>query len=195
MKHVIYFHGFASSPNSTKVKELRKHYDSVFAPDVPYKYDPINLLRQVADYLTKTANAGDQVLFVGTSLGGYWAAIMADLFDGNAVVFNPSVDPAVDMVKYIGKNTNFSTGETFYLSAENVSSFSYLDNEVNACVAKAVICTQDKEVDAVTAINFFENGVYVVSDDHQFKDIGLFLKYVALGFDSIKEDNMCLGNF
>ncbi len=195
MKHVIYFHGFASGPNSGKVLELRKHYESVFAPFIPYRFDEDVLVDQIKTFLKTNSKPGDQILFVGTSLGGYWASLMAEAFDGRAVVFNPSVDPSEDLMKYLGNNVNYSTGNPFILKEDAVKSFVKLTDSVNVYVPYAVICTKDKEVNVENAINLFENKVFIVSDDHQFKDINMFMKYVELGFSTIKSDNMWNGDF
>lgn len=180
MKHIIYFHGFGSSPNSNKVQELKRHY-AVFAPQVPYTADEASLNSQIGDYLFKNAAADDEVLFVGTSLGGYWATRMANQWDTRAVVFNPAVDPSADLLKFVGENINYSTGEVFELTKEAVASFRPL-SEDEAKGAYAIICDTDRVVDPNASIALFEDKKVISSDDHQFTDMKLMLAAIASKF-------------
>jgi predicted esterase YcpF (UPF0227 family) len=194
MNHIVYFHGFASSPNSSKVDELKKHY-SVFAPHVSNSNQSEILENQIMNWMVCNTNPGDKILFVGTSLGGYWAARMANLFDGKALIFNPSIDPSKDLKQYIGFNTNWSTNELFYLNEKCVETFVSLSDDDKKYVELAVICKNDNVVDSKAAIEFFDNAEILDSDDHRFSDINLMLEYVKTAFDSIREENSSSGDY
>lgn len=101
--HIVYFHGYGSTPNTDKVNILRQMLNAkVFA-------FPIDIDRDVAEQqltydidmsLMNDIHADDQVLFVGTSLGGWWASEMAALYKVPAIVINPSCDPSLGLKKY-----------------------------------------------------------------------------------------------
>ena len=54
------------------------------------------------------SNLGDR-LFIGSSLGGFYASYFAEKFDSKAVLINPASNPYLGMKMYLGKNTNYST--------------------------------------------------------------------------------------
>lgn len=121
---VIYFHGFASNPNGSKVDMLREAGFTVFAPEIdidPDVAEPrlISFIRGVIG----AAAIGEQIVFVGTSLGGFWAARMGELFDGEAVLINPAMRPEESLKKYLGPYTNYFTGEQKMLTAETVAKY------------------------------------------------------------------------
>lgn len=121
---VIYFHGFASSPNGSKVDMLREAGFTVFAPEIdidPDVAEPhlISFIREVIG----AAGVGEPVVFVGTSLGGFWAARMGERFDGEAVLINPVMHPEESLKKYLGPYANYVTGEQKILTAETVAKY------------------------------------------------------------------------
>ena len=185
MKHVIYFHGFASGPHGSKYSWLKSTGEyEVFAPHVPFNFNQVAALETtVHAWLKKHVHLGDIVLFVGTSLGGYFATYLAHKFDARALVFNPCVDPEVDLAKNIGANQNFVTNKSFELAKSDVASFRKLDpSMIDEAHVKAVISTGDTMVDPDKAAMVYANRVLLPSDDHQFSNKTLFLKYVASMF-------------
>jgi predicted esterase YcpF (UPF0227 family) len=97
---VIYFHGMGSSgTTSEKAAFLRKYY-TVYAPDIPMGYYQAmeHLLSFVKDVLI--AHRLQNVVLVGSSLGGYWASRMADCFRLPCVLINPSCNPGPRLPAY-----------------------------------------------------------------------------------------------
>lgn len=113
MKYV-YIHGFnsAANPQSDKIQQLSKLGDVItvtydtFAP-----YDVIEL------ELSAQVPSDEDVTFVGTSLGGFWAFQMGRKFAAPSVIINPAINPALSLCKYIGiEQMNHVTGEVKTLS-------------------------------------------------------------------------------
>lgn len=121
---VIYFHGFASGPNGSKVDMLREAGFTVFAPEIDIDPDVAepHLISFIRGVIGTTA-IGESIVFVGTSLGGFWAARMGELFDGAAVLINPAMHPEVSLKKYIGPYSSYSTGEQKILADETVAKY------------------------------------------------------------------------
>lgn len=191
MNHIIYLHGFGSSPNSTKVAALAKHFN-VFAPNVPYTFDIDFLDHQIKKFLL-TTNVGDKVYFCGTSLGGFFAAYLSNRYDSKALVINPSVDPYSDLQKYIGPNINFNTGEPFLLTKEEVDTFNGIT--LNPENVTAIICTKDEIVDSLKSREVFKDAELIDSSDHQFNDINKIVVTLQKMFDSAECDNLSEGDF
>jgi len=121
--HLLYLHGFRSSPKSFKAERLKAwlaaHQAQVqwWCPQLPPSpREAMALLRQgVADWPASSA-------VVGSSLGGFYATVVAELPGHEAwraVVMNPAVDPARDLAAHIGEQTAFHTPEErFFFRAE-----------------------------------------------------------------------------
>jgi predicted esterase YcpF (UPF0227 family) len=89
---VIYFHGYGSSPTSDKVGLLSQHFKEVYA--FPIDIDPEKsipyLIAQIDNVLVNTINSDEPLVMVGTSLGGWYAGLMAKFFYSPAVLINPA---------------------------------------------------------------------------------------------------------
>jgi hypothetical protein len=83
---VIYFHGWKSSPDSDKVKYLSEFFD-VVSPAIPEDYN--TAIRELDIVVSQNPDA----ILVGTSLGGYWANTMAQLWGLASCIINPSCQP------------------------------------------------------------------------------------------------------
>ena len=93
---IFYFHGYGSSPNSDKVARLKEHFPFVYA--FPIDIDPDVSLPYLKKEIEKTrlkhvASESVDLVFVGTSLGGWYASELAHPFDCDAVIINPAYAP------------------------------------------------------------------------------------------------------
>jgi uncharacterized protein len=121
--HLLYLHGFRSSPQSYKAQRLQA-WLAAHRPDVhwwcpqlpPSPQQAMTLLQAgVADW-----PAGRSVV-LGSSLGGYYAAVLTHRLGWPAVLLNPAVDPARDLAAYIGEQTTWQRPEEhFYFRPEFV---------------------------------------------------------------------------
>jgi predicted esterase YcpF (UPF0227 family) len=120
--HLLYLHGFRSSPQSTKARTVaawiaREHPRVVWrCPQLPPS--PREAMRLALD-LVDGWPAGRSAV-VGSSLGGFYATALAERTGCRAVLLNPAVDPARDLAKYIGEITAWHSDERFYFRAEYV---------------------------------------------------------------------------
>jgi predicted esterase YcpF (UPF0227 family) len=99
---VVYFHGYGSSANSTKVDALRAGVKNsrVFSWDIDI--DPRislpQLMQKIDDcVLLHKLHEPSRVVFVGTSLGGWYASHLADLYGVDAVLINPAYNPVFEL--------------------------------------------------------------------------------------------------
>lgn len=106
---ILYIHGFASSARTSKVALLRKHFPErkIIAPDLSHrpKADFAALANIVTSELVGTV--------IGTSLGGYYAYLLAAHYDVKAVFINPSLRPWETLGDKVGTVTNYDTGIQF----------------------------------------------------------------------------------
>ncbi len=103
--HLLYLHGFRSSPQSAKATRMaalvqQAHPDVVWwCPQLPPSpRQALALLHQgVASWPRET------MAVMGSSLGGFYATAVAERYGCKAVLLNPAVDPAQDLAAYIGE--------------------------------------------------------------------------------------------
>jgi predicted esterase YcpF (UPF0227 family) len=64
----------------------------------------------------------DGMAVVGSSLGGFYATAVAEATDCRALLLNPAIDPARDLVQYIGEMTQFhAPDERFFFRPEYIA--------------------------------------------------------------------------
>ena len=64
----------------------------------------------------------ESMAVVGSSLGGFYATVVAEHTGCQAVLFNPAVNPARDLAKYIGEQTSWhDPQEHFFFKPEFVA--------------------------------------------------------------------------
>jgi predicted esterase YcpF (UPF0227 family) len=121
--HLLYLHGFRSSPLSTKAqlvgRWLAEHRPDVlfWCPQLPPS--PSEAMDMVLDGVAHWPR--ETMAAVGSSLGGFYAGVVAEQLGCRAVVLNPAVDPARDLAAYIGEQTSWQNPEErFFFKAEYV---------------------------------------------------------------------------
>jgi uncharacterized protein len=122
--HLLYLHGFRSSPKSTKAQLMASVMAAQFGqvhwwcPQLPPspKAAAELILEGTRDWPAATSAV------MGSSLGGFYATWLASQLDVRAVLINPAVFPARDLAKYIGEQTTWQAPEErFYFAPEFVT--------------------------------------------------------------------------
>ena len=128
--HVLYLHGFRSSPQSVKARQMATTMGAQFAhikwwcPQLPPSpLAACNLIQSgTADW------PANRMAVIGSSLGGFYATWLAAQRGCKAVLLNPAIDPARDLAKYIGEQTAWhDPAERFFFDAEFVGELSALE--------------------------------------------------------------------
>jgi uncharacterized protein len=115
--HLLYLHGFRSSPRSFKAQRLQawlaSHHPGVhwWCPQLPPSpREAMALLREgTAGWPAATSAV------LGSSLGGFYATVVAEATGWPAVLMNPAVDPARDLAAYVGELTAFHAPEEHFV--------------------------------------------------------------------------------
>jgi predicted esterase YcpF (UPF0227 family) len=122
---IVYLHGFRSSPLSAKA-QLFVGAVATLPPAVrPRLYvpslqvDPAAAIAELSAWIARElgAAARDELTLVGSSLGGYYATVLAERFGARAALINPAVRPYDDLRRYVGAQDNLHTGERFLVTA------------------------------------------------------------------------------
>ncbi len=184
--HLLYLHGFRSSPASFKARcllgWLAQHRPAVQAwcPQLPPS--PRAALAQV---LAGTAAwPADRSVVVGSSLGGFYATVVAEARGWPALLLNPAVDPARDLAAYIGEQTGFhDPAERFFFRPEFVAE---LQAMTPAAITRperysALITQGDEVLDWREMAACYAGGHLRVlpGGDHAISDFDAHLPFVA----------------
>lgn len=124
--HLLYLHGFRSSPKSFKAQRLQAwlavHQPRLrfWCPQLPPS--PRAAMALVTEGIADWPATTSAVL--GSSLGGFYASVVAEGAGREAwpfVVMNPAVDPARDLARHIGTQSHYhDPGQHFYFRPEFV---------------------------------------------------------------------------
>lgn len=102
--HLLYLHGFRSSPRSYKAQRMRA-WLAAHRPDLRFECPALPPSPRAAMALVAERTRGwpaDASAVIGSSLGGFYATHVARTRGWPAVVLNPAVDPARDLAAHLG---------------------------------------------------------------------------------------------
>ncbi|MEI6733501.1 MAG: YqiA/YcfP family alpha/beta fold hydrolase [Comamonadaceae bacterium] len=121
--HLLYLHGFRSSPKSNKARRMASllatlHPELVWwCPQLSAspRQAMLEVMQTVADW------PHDRMAVIGSSLGGFYATWVAEQTRCKAVLLNPAVDPARDLAQHIGEHSLWhDPAEHFFFREEFV---------------------------------------------------------------------------
>lgn len=131
--HLLYLHGFRSSPQSAKaqllggaISQLQRqgHNLTWLCPQLPPS--PADTLAELKA-LTLDWPLEDMVV-IGSSLGGFYATVLAEELDCRALLINTAVAPARDLARHIGEQTSFhNPADRFFFRPEFIAEFEAMD--------------------------------------------------------------------
>jgi len=190
--HLLYLHGFRSSPQSMKARKVadwvRTHRPDLewWCPQLPPS--PREAMDLVAERIA--AWPQEHMAVIGSSLGGFYASVVAERTQCPAVLLNPAVEPARDLAKYIGEITAWHSDDKFFFRPEFIDEFRSLhpDRITRPDRYFAVIAKGDEVLDwremssryAGCRIKLLEGGDHALSDfDDHWPDIAGFLRLTS----------------
>ena len=121
-KTILYFHGFKSSSDSGKAQDFKKFIENktsqtkIIIPDLEDDFKEAH--EQIKTLIDKS---NPNILYMGSSLGGYYALYFAQLYKSKSVLINPAIPPLNDFEIHLGKNENYATGNKFTISKDDIS--------------------------------------------------------------------------
>lgn len=192
-RQLLYLHGFRSSPDSAKALRMAAEVERLrragldldwCCPQLPPS--PAAALRLI-EGLTQDWPASTMAV-VGSSLGGFYATVLAERRGCRAVLLNPAVDPARSLAEQIGEQTVWHEPQLRFEFA--VAHVEELRRMRPAALSRpdryfAVIAKGDEVLDwremfsryAGASIKLLEGGDHALGDfEHHLADITAFLE-------------------
>jgi predicted esterase YcpF (UPF0227 family) len=175
--HLLYLHGFRSSPRSLKARLVadrvaRRHPEvRWWCPQLPPS--PREAMQMVMDGIADWPR--ESMAVIGSSLGGFYATFVQGTTQCRAVLLNPAIDPARDLARYIGEQTAWhAPEENFYFAPSFIDELRALEagalahpERVFAIVAKGDEVLDWREMAARypgSRLRLLEGGDHALSD-------------------------------
>jgi predicted esterase YcpF (UPF0227 family) len=132
-------------------------------------YDPVVAMSQLETCLAELG----QPLLVGSSLGGYYATVLAERYGLKAVLINPAVRPWRLIDAYRGPQKNYYSGEEWVLKDAHVEALAALDVVApqDPCRYQVWLQTADETLDYRDAQVFYRGCALRIEagGDHGFQ--------------------------
>lgn len=163
MAVLVYIHGFLSSPQSAKAVMTAEFIAGqglaidCHIPQLP-NY-PARTLHQLEDFLAPLLASDQRVGLVGSSLGGFFATVLAERYDLPAVLINPAVRPWRPIHDALGENQNPYTGEHFTITEQHLLELQDMAVDVPAASSRFWVLLQegDEVLDYRDAVDYYRD--------------------------------------
>ncbi|NKB38409.1 MAG: esterase YqiA [Gammaproteobacteria bacterium] len=176
MSHLVYIHGFLSSPASLKAVQVRDWLLN-HRPDITYHCPALTAYPgQTKHSLERLVESllPEPVYLMGSSLGGYWATWLVEKYGLRAVLINPLVKPELLGSEYLNiELKNYHSEDSYTLTevdaeillAANVSEIKLAENYW------LMVQTGDETLDYRLAIDKYSTSRQLVEEggDHSFQ--------------------------
>ncbi|MGO4998000.1 YqiA/YcfP family alpha/beta fold hydrolase [Oceanisphaera sp. W20_SRM_FM3] len=177
MSTLLYLHGFNSSPQSVKAREMQQ-YLLQKRPDIHFicpqlSATPAAAWAQIAEICEQIRTESQGPFGVaGSSLGGFLATQVAEQFGVRAVVINPAVNPHLLLKDYIGEQVNPYTFDRYLLTEQHMRELSELRLMEPTCMDRIWLLQQqgDEVLDYREALDFYRFARVCIQKggDHSF---------------------------
>lgn len=110
---ILFIHGFGSSGHSFKAELVKKYFkeEGVLSPSLSYVPDlAIDTLKEIIEFALRK---DEKVYLMGSSLGGYYATYLSELYGLKAVLINPAVHPFKTLTRSMPKAMNYYDESSF----------------------------------------------------------------------------------
>jgi predicted esterase YcpF (UPF0227 family) len=175
----LYLHGFKSGPSSVKAQQTVVFFaaaDRAQDIHVPQLSAEPSKAIDEAQFLYEQLidEVGiENVLVIGSSLGGYYASYLAEHFGGRAVVINPAIRPYDLLEDYLGENENLYNGEKFTVSQIYIDELKVIDVALKQPKHHLLLVQmQDQTLDSSLAVTKYRNGPCFIehAGNHSYHD-------------------------
>ncbi|MFY3384498.1 YqiA/YcfP family alpha/beta fold hydrolase [Paracidovorax sp. MALMAid1276] len=196
--HLLYLHGFRSSPQSAKARQMAAHV-AQHHPGVHFWCPQLPPSPQAAMHMVAQGIADwprERMAVIGSSLGGFYASWVAQRAGCPSVMLNPAVNPARDLARHIGEQTTWQNPqERFFFLPEYIDELRALSTEGRPAHAPelVIIAQGDEVLDWREMAARYAGARQIVQPggDHALSNFGDYLPLIT-GFLALEEPVQCL---
>ena len=115
---IIYLHGFQSDGQGSKYQALKSHFKNTDIQSPDLSANPNEVKTQINDLLNQLKERGEEVLLMGTSLGGFYSLYFSAIHQLKAVIINPSMQPYETLERGVGQHQTYKKGRSYHFKKE-----------------------------------------------------------------------------
>jgi predicted esterase YcpF (UPF0227 family) len=181
---LIYLHGFNSSPQSTKARQLQARLQAIgrggeyACPALPHR--PAQAIALLEREMSTAPPAS--ITLVGSSMGGYYATWLAETHGVRAVLVNPAITPHLGLRAYLGTQTNLYTGAPYELTEQHLGELQalWVERPTRPERYYLMVTTGDEVLDYREAVEKYVGAKHLVvqGSDHGFAEFEQYLDSV-----------------
>ena len=177
MQHILYLHGFLSSPKSIKAQATKAYFEKHHSDVTLHIPELSNLPSKVESQLLALIESTPALLegglkLIGSSMGGYLSTFLLEKFGGKAVLINPAVRPYELLQSFIGEHENPYSKEKFEIVASDMDVIKALEASSLSAPEryKVLLQTEDETLDYRLAEEKYAQSQLVIEQggDHSF---------------------------
>lgn len=183
---IVYLHGFASSSYSSKAQKFKEYFsklDRFVSPNLTHipKLAIYNAQELIKIFI---AEKSEPVHLMGSSLGGYYAAYLANKYNLKAVLINPSVYPYETLKKFSQADCrSYFDDSAFEFTQEHADNLHDYQVESYENINNFLVCLQtgDEVLDYREAQKKLNGANFIIDEggDHSFSDIEKHFEKIA----------------
>ena len=176
---LVYLHGFRSSPRSSKAvmtgeaakaMSSSEHFIEWYCPQL--LASPKSSMEMVINHIEQSKH--DQLVVIGSSLGGYYGNYLAEKYGCKAVALNPAVRAPKELASHVGMLTSYDTNEPYDFRSEYIDELQ--DLQINAITNPGryflIAAKGDELLDWKEMVDFYKGAQQLVLEgsDHGIAD-------------------------
>jgi len=179
--HLLYLHGFLSSPESLKAQQTRKyiaqHHPEIIVHTPQLSGVPALAMREAEATLQNLPKA--PIGIIGSSMGGFLAGLFAEQYQIKAALINPAVAPHTLFPEYLGQHTNPYTGDIFELKKEDIGPLANmaLHDIKHPHLTQVYLGSADEVLNYRLAEELYQNSDLLITEgsDHAYSEFPEYL--------------------
>ena len=184
IKTILYFHGFASSSDSDKARIIKSYISKVSKKINMITPDLSNNFKEANNQINKLIDENKKdYVFMGSSLGGYYANFFGSINNSKVILINPAIPPLKGFEEYLGENQNYSTGEKFIVTKEDIKflrslEIKELNNQKNILV---LLESGDEVLNFIETVKYFQGSNIDITfgGNHSYESIETKLEKIV----------------
>ncbi len=188
---ILYLHGFRSSPDSFKARLLAEEMQrrgmahEWFCPQLPAS--PAQAMALAEDIIQRETTVrglspAHDLVVIGSSLGGYYAAVLAGRHGCRSVLLNPAVHAARDLATQVGTHTQYHSDAPFHFLPEYVAELAAMQPSPPSDPQRCFLLASkgDEVLDWREMTQWYEGGhtLLLEGSDHGISDFAQYMPQV-----------------
>lgn len=181
---IFYFHGFNSGEQSSTFSQIKAVFPNIKL--VKYNFmESGKAYSEIERFLQGQTLDDLNTVFIGSSLGGYWANLFCSIFGIQTILINPSLKPGNSLLKYVGQEFIYN-GIHYRFTDENAKGYKEISPKVYPRVV--FLGLQDDVVDyheTEKILSSHAQFIYLPDEGHQLQNLQPVLEMIPRLVDTI----------